>query len=67
MRDVTKDLLVGQVLGVYRRARVQPDRRNFIYFLFEAVLFRLTFSWAFFGLLMVGKLVAPRMTHVGGL
>ncbi|CAN2389032.1 hypothetical protein PRIEUP_LOCUS17151, partial [Pristimantis euphronides] len=81
--DVTKHFLVRQALRGFRRGKVKKDTRRPVSFQllwdiggvlgnvcsseYEVRLFRLAFSWAFFGALRVGELVSPSKIREGGI
>ncbi|CAN2390367.1 hypothetical protein PRIEUP_LOCUS403, partial [Pristimantis euphronides] len=82
-QDVTKHFLVRQALRGLRRGKVRKDTRRPVSFQllgdiggmlgnvcsseYEVRLFRLAFSWAFFGALRVGELVSPSKIREGGI
>lgn len=81
--DATKNFLVRKALRGFRRGRAVRDSRRPVSFdlllrlgeevagvcatVFEAVLFKLAFSLAFFGAFRISELVAPSRCRVGGL
>ncbi|CAN2389455.1 hypothetical protein PRIEUP_LOCUS5868, partial [Pristimantis euphronides] len=81
--DVTKHFLVRQALRGFRKGKVRKDTRRPVSFQllgdiggvlgnvcsseYEVRLFRLAFSWAFFGALRVGELVSPSKVREGGI
>ncbi|CAN2391246.1 hypothetical protein PRIEUP_LOCUS1285, partial [Pristimantis euphronides] len=82
-QDFTKHFLVKQALKGFRRGRGQTDKRRPVSFQllgaigemldrvcssdYEARLFGVAFSWAFFGALRVGELVSPSKKKGGGI
>lgn len=83
IRDFTKCFLVVQALRGWRRGQVLADTRRPVSFQllqdlggqlvqlcnspYEACLFRVSFSLAFFGALRIGELVSPSVSKPGGL
>ncbi|CAN2387899.1 hypothetical protein PRIEUP_LOCUS14625, partial [Pristimantis euphronides] len=81
--DVTKHFLVRQALRGFRKGKARKDTRRPVSFQllgdiggvlgnvcsseYEVRLFRLAFSWAFFGALRVGELVSPSKIREGGI
>ncbi|CAN2387662.1 hypothetical protein PRIEUP_LOCUS11981 [Pristimantis euphronides] len=82
-QDVTKHFLVRQALRGFRKGKARKDTRRPVSFQllgdtggvlgnvcsseYEVRLFRLAFSWAFFGALRVGELVSPSKIREGGI
>ncbi|OCT75951.1 hypothetical protein XELAEV_18031137mg [Xenopus laevis] len=81
-RDITKEFVVKQAIKGYGREKVTVDRRrpitlnileglfevlkNVVRSSFEASLFRVAFSWAFFGAFRIGELVSNNRSAGGG-